>query len=260
MCQGIGGQAAQPNINLTVLKGIELPLPDLENQDAIVGVLSAYDDLIENNRRRIALLEEAARLLYREWFVHFRFLGHEQVKIINGLPEGWVKRELCELAKINKGRNITKNNIEDGEVPVVAGGLKPAYYHNVSNAKSPVVTVSASGANAGFVALYLKDIWASDCSYMTINENPHIWFWYLTLKCRQIEISSMQQGAAQPHVYPRHLRRMQVVMPPLRLLEELDELVGRFFAMVRNLQAQTDSLTAARDLLLPRLMNGEIGV
>ena len=260
MCQGIGGQAAQPNINLTVLKGFDLPLPDLQNQDAIVGVLSAYDDLIENNQRRIALLEEAARLLYREWFVHFRFPGHEHLKIINGLPEGWVKRELCELAKINKGRNITKNNIEDGEVPVVAGGLKPAYYHNVSNAKSPVVTVSASGANAGFVALYLKDIWASDCSYMTINENPHIWFWYLTLKCRQIEISSMQQGAAQPHVYPRHLRRMQVVMPPLRLLEELDELVGRFFAMVRNLQAQTDSLTAARDLLLPRLMNGEIAV
>ena len=77
MCQGMGGQAAQPNINLTVLKGITLPLPDVPRQDAIVEILSAYDDLIENNRRRIALLEEAARMLYREWFVHFRFPGHE---------------------------------------------------------------------------------------------------------------------------------------------------------------------------------------
>ena len=260
MCQGIGGQAAQPNINLTVLKGFDLPLPDLENQDAIVEVLSAYDGLIENNRRRIALLEEAARLLYREWFVHFRFPGHEHFNIIDGLPEGWVKRELGELAKINKGRNITNNSIEDGDVPVVAGGLKPAYYHNVPNAKSPVVTVSASGANAGYVALYLKDIWASDCSYMTIEENPHIWFWYLTFKCRQVEITSMQQGAAQPHVYPKHLRRMQIVMPPSRLLEEFQEIVGRFFALVRNLQVQSDRLAAARDLLLPRLMNGEVAV
>ena len=100
MCQGIGGQAAQPNINLTVLKGFDLPLPDLQNQDAIVGVLSAYDDLIENNRRRIALLEEAARLLYREWFVHFRFPAHEHIKITNGLPEGWERRTLGDVVEV----------------------------------------------------------------------------------------------------------------------------------------------------------------
>ena len=239
---------------------IKVKIPPVTIQRKIADILSAYDDLIENNRRRIALLEEAARLLYREWFVHFRFPGHEHVKIIDGLPEGWGKRDLGKLAKINKGRNITKNSIKDGDIPVVAGGLKPAYYHNVSNAKSPVVTVSASGANAGYVALYLKDIWASDCSYMTIDENPHIWFWYLTLKYRQVEITSKQQGAAQPHVYPKHLRRMRIVMPPLRLLEEFQEIVGRFFALVRNLQVQGNRLAAARDLLLPRLMNGEIAV
>ena len=257
---GILTRYAQPNINLTVLKGLELPLPDLRTQQAITNILSAYDDLIENNRRRIALLEEAAHLLYREWFVHFRFPGHEQVKMIDGIPQGWVEGELGELGRIRKGRNITKNCVEDGNVPVVAGGLKPAYYHNVSNASAPVVTVSASGANAGYVAIYLKDIWASDCSYMTIGENPHIYFWYLTLKCRQVEITSMQQGTAQPHVYPKHLRRMRIAMPPLRLLEEFQEIVGRFFALVKNLQVQSDSLATARDLLLPRLMNGEIAV
>ena len=258
--RNIMGGTNVPHISGAQIKAFKFRLPGENEQRAIADTLSAYDDLIENNRRRIALLEEAARLLCREWFVHFRFPGHEHAKIINGLPEGWVKRELGELAKINKGRNITKNSIDDGDVPVVAGGLKPAYYHNVSNTKSPVVTVSASGANAGYVAIYLKDIWASDCSYMTIDENPHIWFWYLTLKCRQVEITSMQQGAAQPHVYPKHLRRMQIVMPPLRLLEEFQEIVGRFFALVRNLQVQSDRLAAARDILLPRLMNGEIAV
>ena len=99
MCQGIGGQAAQPNINLTVLKGFDLPLPDLRTQDAIVEILSAYDGLIENNRQRIALLEEAARLLYREWFVYFRFPGHEYIKIIDGLPERWKRRTLSGIVE-----------------------------------------------------------------------------------------------------------------------------------------------------------------
>lgn len=256
----LGGGAAQPNMSGPQIAAIKIPFPPLVVQKKIAVVLSAYDDLVENNRRQIGLLEEAARLLYREWFIHFRFPGHEYVKIIDGLPQGWARKELGKLAKISKGRNITKNSVEDGNVPVVAGGLKPAYYHNVANAKAPVVTVSASGANAGYVALYLKDIWASDCSYMTIDENPHIWFWYLTFKCRQAEITSMQQGAAQPHVYPSHLRRMQIVMPPPELLEEFQEIVGRFFALVSNLQVQVDRLASARDLLLPRLMNGEIAV
>ena len=97
----------------SILDNFKIGVPDINVQKRIVDLLSPYDDLIENNRRRIALLEEAARLLYREWFVHFHFPGHEHLKIIDGLPEGWVKKELGELAKINKGRNITKNNIED---------------------------------------------------------------------------------------------------------------------------------------------------
>ena len=252
--------AAQDNLSRAKLLSIKFPVPELVVQSKIAEILSSYDELIDNNRRRIALLEEAARLLYREWFVHFRFPGHENVRIIDGVPEGWMKGKIGELGKINKGRNITKSSIEDGSVPVVAGGLKPAYYHNVSNAKSPVVTISASGANAGHVALYLDDIWASDCSYMTIDDNPHLCFWYLTLKSRQVEITSMQQGAALPHVYPRDLRRIQIVMPPLKLLEEFQEIVDRFYALVGNLQAQNDSLATARDLLLPRLMSREIAV
>ena len=120
MCQGIGGQAAQPNINLTVLKGFDLPLPDLRTQDAIVEVLSAYDDLIENNRRRIALLEEAARLLYREWFVHFRFPGHEHVEIVDGTPDGWERRTFGAVCQAVGGGTPSTSKPEywsGGDIP-----------------------------------------------------------------------------------------------------------------------------------------------
>ena len=98
LCQSLGGQAAQPNVNLTVLKSINVPLPSLSIQTKIASILSAYDDLIENNRRRMALLEEAARQLYREWFVRLRFPGHEHTRITNGVPEGWERKRLSEVA------------------------------------------------------------------------------------------------------------------------------------------------------------------
>ncbi len=120
MCQGIGGQAAQPNINLTVLKGFDLPLPDLGSQQAIADILSAYDDLIENNRRRIALLEQAARLLYREWFVHFRFPGHERVKIVDGIPEGWERVRIEQvLIALESGGRPRGGALESDGIPSI---------------------------------------------------------------------------------------------------------------------------------------------
>jgi type I restriction enzyme S subunit len=86
-----------PHINLTVLRNFEVPVPPLGIQQVIAATLSAYDDMIENNRRRIQLLEAAARLLYQEWFVHLRFPGHEHVKIIDGVPEGWTRTTLGEV-------------------------------------------------------------------------------------------------------------------------------------------------------------------
>ena len=235
-------------------------IPDLACQERIAKILSAYDDLIENNRRRIALLEEAARLLYREWFVHFRFPGHEHVETTDGLPDGWESLNLGEITTIRKGQNITKATIEEGDVPVVAGGLRPAYYHSMANALGPVVTVSASGANAGYVALYHTDIWASDCSYLSAAENLEIWFLYLAMKSRQTHITSMQQGAAQPHVYPKHLGRLSLVLPPANLRSLLHENVDASFRQISTLEKQNQQLAQARDLLLPRLINGEVAV
>jgi type I restriction enzyme S subunit len=237
---------------------VEVPVPPREVQERITDILSAYDDLIENNRRRIALLEESARMLYREWFIHLRFPGHEQVKVVDGVPEGWARKTFGCIAKISKGKNITKDTIQEGDVPVVAGGLKPAYYHNESNAAGPVVTISASGANAGYVALYQKNIWASDCSYLCSADNPCIWFIYLRLKSHQAEITGMQQGAAQPHVYPKDLKRLVVLEPPKTIIKSFCEIVEANFLQISNLEKHNLYLAQARDHLLPKLMSGEV--
>ena len=252
--------AAQDNLSQSKLLSLKFPIPGISEQKQIADVLTAYDDLIENNRRRIQLLEQAARLLYKEWFVHLRFPGHEHTRIIDGVPEGWERQSLGEFATILKGKNITKETIEEGDVPVVAGGLKPAYYHNAANASGPVITVSASGANAGHVALYHQDVWASDCSYLSSSDNSEIWFLYLSMKYCQAEITGMQQGAAQPHVYPKHLKRLGLLLPPRNLRDLFKETVEVCFLQIANLEKQTEKLAKARDLLLPKLMNGEMVV
>lgn len=251
---------AQDNLSQGKLLSLKFPIPSVRDQARIADLLSAYDDLIENNCRRVRLLEQAARLLYKEWFVHLRFPGHEHVKIKDGVPKGWERRNLGDIATILKGKNITKETIEEGDVPVVAGGLKPAYYHNAANTEGPVITVSASGANAGHVALYHKDIWASDCSYLSSSDNPDIWFLYLAMKSLQVEITGMQQGAAQPHVYPKHLTRLGLLNPPRTLQKLFNDTVEPSFQQMANLGKQIENLARARNLLLPKLINGEVTV
>jgi len=232
----------------------------VETQRRIASILSAYDDLIENNLRRIKLLEESARQLYKEWFVRLRFPGHEHTWIVNGVPEGWKTSRLGDVIQIRKGKSITQANVHEGKVPVVAGGLQPAYYHNEANVKGPVITISASGANAGAVMIYHQDIWASDCSYISSESTDHLYYFYCLLKSMQQEVSGLQKGAAQPHVYPKDLMRLDIVFPADRTIQYFTEAVGPSFRLVKNLTQQNRFLIAARDILLPKLMSGEVEV
>ena len=235
-------------------------LPPYPVQQKIAGILSAYDDLIENNQKQIKLLEEAAQRLYKEWFVDFRFPGHETAKFINGLPEGWRKGTLSELGQFKRGKTITKEQTVSGSVPVVAGGLEPAYYHNQSNTESPVVTVSASGANAGFTRMYFKKIWASDCSFIDCKLTENLFFMYVFLKKNPILLKNLQKGSAQPHVYPTHLNNLLLIIPAKDLLKKFCYVVTPIFSKLGTLDRQISILQEARDRLLPKLMNGEIEV
>ena len=155
--QGLNAQAAQPNINLAMLKNLAVPLPAISIQLSISSILSTYDDLLENNRRRIHLLEQAARLLYKEWFVHLRFPGHEHVKIKDGVPGGWQKKPLGELLTLQRGFDLPSSQRKDGFVPIYAStGING--YHVEAKVKAPGVVTGRSGS-LGTVMFVSSDFW-----------------------------------------------------------------------------------------------------
>lgn len=250
--------AAVPGLNRTNALQLKVAVVPLSVQDKIIGVLSAYDDLIENNQRRIQLLEQAARLLYKEWFVRFRFPGHDRVKIKDGAPVGWEQKSLGDVLPVKKGKNITKDSTAGGSIPVVAGGLTPAYYHDTANVAGPVITISASGANAGYVNLYHDSIWASDCSYASQSDTSHIYYHYLLLSSKQKEIFGFQRGVAQPHVYPKDLVRLPMVVPTETVINSFEQTITPNFLQMGVLSKQNRQLAKTRDLLLPRLISGSM--
>jgi type I restriction enzyme S subunit len=252
------GAASQANVSPTQVESLEIPFPDLPTQRKIAGILSAYDDLIENNLRRIKILDEMAQSLYREWFVHFRFPGHESAKFVDSplgqIPKGWEVTSLGDLVEIRKGKNITKTTIREGSIPVVAGGLTPAYYHDTANTVAPVVTISASGANAGFINIYFDDVWASDCSFIDGKATPDVFYFFLMLISRQNEVTGLQRGSAQPHVYPKDLMALEALSVPQELRNDFTQRVTPLFESVRNLHSRNQTLRHTRDLLLPKLL------
>lgn len=242
--RALNAGCAVPIINKGDFENIDVPLVPLPVQRRIADILSAYDDLIENNRRRIAILEETARLAYRKWFC-----GAEQGRTAT----------LGEIAPFVRGKVITQKNAVRGKVPVVAGGLDPAYFHNMANTGAPVITISGSGANAGFTRMYFEPIWASDCSWCDKSKTKCFYFVYCFLKDNADALRNLQQGAAQPHVYPRDINALEVALPKSDdLLGDFEEVVEPLFSQCGVLAKQNATLAAARDMLLPRLMKGNV--
>lgn len=252
--------SAQPQLPIMNLRNIELNIPPLETQYKIARILLAYDDLIENNERQIKLLEEAAQRLYKEWFVDLHFPGYEDVEIVDGIPEGWTSGVLGDLAAFKRGKTITKAQVQDGYVPVVAGGLEPAYYHNKANTVAPVITVSGSGANAGYARLYNVNVFASDCSFADSDTTPYLFYVYCFIKDNKDSFNALQKGSAQPHVYAKDINALKALIPTNKLIEEFCRIVSQYFEKIKILQMQIQLSTEARDRLLPKLMSGEVEV
>lgn len=248
------------NLNTSILSAVPVDVPEIEIQRKIVSILATYDELIENNQKQIKLLEEAAQRLYKEWFVALRFPGHEDVSIVDGVPEGWKKGTLGNIAVFKRGKTITKAQVQDGEVPVVAGGLEPAYYHNKANTVAPVITVSGSGANAGFSRLYNVDVFASDCSFADRETTPYLLFVYCFLKDNKTSLDALQKGAAQPHVYAKDINALELAIPTEDKLKDFCYLVSPYFEKIKVIQKQIEILSQARDRSLPKLMSGELEV
>lgn len=176
------------------------------------------------------------------------------------IPEGWEETGFSDWVAIKRGRSITRAKVVPGDVPVVAGGLEPAYYHNEYNVIGPVITISASGANAGYVNLYHQNIWSSDSSHISKKSTPYFYTAYVCLKYYQKAIFDMQTGAAQPHIYPKDFERLKVVVGSDKLLEQVESLLVSFFEQSAVLKSESESLAQLRDTLLPKLLSGELSL
>lgn len=260
MINSMTGSTGRQRVNNDIFNTMDINLPSVKVQVKIGQILSSYDELIDNNQKQIKLLEEAAQRLYKEWFVDLRFPGHENTKIIDGIPEGWNKGSLSNIALFKRGKTITKAQVEKGDIPVVAGGLKPAYYHNKANTVAPVITVSGSGANAGYTELYNIDVFASDCSFADSKTTPNLFFVYCFLKNNKEMVNSLQKGAAQPHVYAKDINSINLLVPNTKLINKFCKLVAPYFEKIKILENQNKLTSQARDRLLPKLVNGELEV
>ena len=232
-----------------------------EDQRRIASILSSLDRKIELNNKINADLEEMAQAIFKNWFVDFepfkdgKFVDSE----LGMIPEGWKVGTLGELCNFKRGKNLlTKNAIDEG-VPVVAGGLEPSCYHNVANTGAPVITVSGSGANAGFMRMYHVPVWASDCSFIDVScEN--FYFVYCFLKVNSKLLKHAQTGAVQPHVKPSDIHDFELVIPDKESIFDFQDKVKPFFDKIASIQKENSRLSLLRDTLLPRLMSGEIEI
>jgi len=253
---------------------VRFPLPPTDTQYRIADMLSAYDDLIENNRRRIALLEDAARQLYREWFVSFRFPGHERTPITNGLPEGWSNQRLDGIANVN-GEALPGSY--DGEIEyvdiasVIPGEITKTTTYAFRDAPSRARRVVKHGdiiwscvrpnRRSHSIIWNPPENLIASTGFAVITPTtapPTFLYFACTTNAFVGYLENHARGAAYPAVVAADFERAEILVPSRRLLNMFDECVEPMFSQVHILRQQNKDLKAARDLLLPRLMSGEI--
>jgi len=243
---------------------------NISEQRAIAYILSAYDDLIENNRRRIQLLEQAARLLYKEWFVHFRFPGYEHVKIKDGIPEGWERKRLGDIAKIVMGQSPKSEYYnEDGiGLPFHQGvtnfGFRFPTHKTYCNIKpriaEPGDILFSVRAPVGRINITLDNIVIGRGLSAVKSKFGQQSFLFYSLKNYFFKEDIMGRGAIFTAITKKDLHNVELYQPPDTLIEMFQEQVVPIDHQIANLHRMIEFLVKARDLLLPRLMNGEITV
>ena len=271
------------------LAKVNVDVPPIAIQRRVVSILSAYDDLIENNRRRIALLEEAARMLYREWFIQFRFPGHEHVKIIDGLPEGWETKYLPDVCAPEDGiqtgpfgSQLHQSDYSEAGIPIVMPkDMKEFRIESEGTARIPEELANRLGRHRmkvgdtvygrrgdigrrAYIGLR-QDGWFCGTGCLRIRPDPSIIeprYLFETLGTPQIAgfIANQAKGSTMPNLSAGALKTIPILCSPKNLQSLFIEAVEPQFELIETLAEQNTKLSQARDLLLPRLMNGEIAV
>lgn len=266
--------AAQPALTIDSIKQFEIQLPSIELQNKIVDVLSAYDDLIENNQKQIKLLEEAARRLYKEWFVDLRFPGYENTPIIDGVPQGWRMGVLDDLA-YESGKNEKKEKRDNYEyyLPIDCLPKQSLGYTemaDISLAESSLISFAKDDIIFGAMRPYFhKVIVARDCGLtrstcFVLNSRQNEFWSYLTMlmffKDTVDYATQISVGTTMPYVRWKDLKQMSVIIPSKMIADKFQSLVKPIVEKIGCLSAAIINLRQARDRLLPKLMSGELEV
>ena len=272
---GLNNGAAQPNLSVGELQNIEIPLPSMSLQRRIAGILSAYDDLIENSQRRIKILEEMARRLYREWFVHFRFPGHEECRFVESplgeIPEGWEVRNLKDVATVTYGFPFAskKFNTSGKGTPVIRirdipAGLSETFTDESAEKK---YHIKNGHILVGMDGDFHMCIWSSGHAFQNqrvarFESNGLIGNFHLfhALECPIQEFNKAIVGTTVAHLGDMHIKTIRLVWPPDGLRAKARDYLEPMSEQIIDLKRQIQNLRSSRDLLLPRLLSGQIDV
>lgn len=228
------------SFNEDMFSFLTLYLPDYDVQVAVGDLLYNIECKIQNNKRINDNLAQQAQLL-------FDFMFQD----ISG------SKHIGDFIVPQRGTALLSKDAIPGDVPVVAGGLEPATYHNAANTVAPVITISSSGANAGFVNLWGVPVWSSDSSFIDFKMTPYVYFWYALLKRYQNNIYKIQTGSAQPHIYPSHIASLPMCDLNFEKVADYTGQVTPLFDLIATNYKESNQLQALRNWLLPMLMNGQ---
>ncbi len=276
----MSAQAAQPNINLKQIGNLQIVLPTDKQQKRIAGILSAYDNLIENNNKRIRLLEQMAENLYKEWFVRFRFPGYEDTEFEDGMPRDWVREKIGLHYNTCSGGTPSRTHEEyytEGTIPwVKTGEIKDGIIIHTdeciteagikgSSAKllpQGAVVMAMYGVNIGMLAYLDSEMTCNQacCVFNDKNEinSRHYLFHYLYSIRDYLLLIGF--GAAQQNLSQDLIKKVKIVIPPAELIKEFDKQKEPLYQTIRALMMKNDKLIKQRDALLPRLMSGKLEV
>ncbi len=270
------GASGRQRAQKIVVENTSIRVPELQEQRRIASILSAYDDLIENNLRRIQLLEQSAQLLYKEWFVHLRFPGHEHVTIIDGVPEGWEKKNALEVMDVLSG-GTPKTSVPDywnGEIPFFTSKDTTDYAYifstertlteeglrNCSSRLYPkdTVFITARGT-VGKINLAQTDMAMNQSCYALVAKPPlNQQFLYFAMVENVEQFRSRAVGAIFDAIIRNTFKLIPFVVPDIKLIDMFTGIISPILQQIDILSTEIRKLTQARDILLPRLMNGDI--
>lgn len=255
--KGLSGGAATPIVSKSKFEQVELLVPPVRDQRAIAEILSAYDDLIENNRRRMTLLEQGAQELYREWFVRLRFPGHEHTRPMHGVPEGWERAPFETGLVLQRGFDLPAQAREEGDVPIY-GSTGINGFHTEAKVTGPGVVTGRSGT-LGEVHYVPGPYWPLNTS-LWVKDFKRVTPLFAVFLMREMDLRQFNGGVSVPTLDRKTVHKAEILIPPGNLLTSFDEFVAQSFEQTTALRLQAQKLRTARDLLLSRLLSGEIEV